>query len=376
MIKVKNDITSKQFFIFIVNCQVGTGIITLSNQLADEVGHDGWISTILGGIVCALIMLIEMLLLNRYSNKSIIDIDKVLYGKWIGGIFNILLIAYTFLGGCIIIRRFSDIVASQVLKETPALVSGFFIILPSLYLLCYGLTPICRVGCEAFAIITLTIIMYMIAAKDLSFTNLMPIGEAGVIPILKSVKTTIYTYLGFEIVTYMYPCIKDKENALKYAELAILAVTIFFSISVVVVTGVFGENLLKKLPTSLMFLSGIIEIPVVERIDLFFIILWMPLVACVARNFLFCTYYSLEKMFPMKKRILSILIMVILTILISRIPRNFAQTEMIVNVFSMYSVCINAFFIITFIVSIIKDKFTKKSNSAAVREEDKNEKVL
>lgn len=361
MIKVKNDITSKQFFVFIVTCQVGTGIITLSNQLADETGHDGWISTIIGGGVCALLMLSHMLLLKMHSNKSIIEIDKTLYGKWIGGAFNILLIAYTFLGGSIIIRRFSDIVASQVLKDTPPLVSGFFIIIPSLYLLYYGLTPICRVGCEVFFIITLTILMYFVAMGNLDYMNLLPIGEAGIMPILKSVKTTIYTYLGFEIVVFMYPCIKDKENAIKYAELAVLSVIIFFTISVVVVTGVFGENMVKRLPSSLMFLSGIINIPVVERIDLFFIILWMPLVACVARNFLFCTYYSIQKMFSIKRRNLMITLIVIATILISRIPRNFSETEKIVDIFSLYSVCINIFFILCFLVSIIKAKIIKKN---------------
>lgn len=362
MIKVKNDITSKQLFVFIVTCQVGTGIITLSNQLADETGHDGWISTIIGGGVCVLLMLLHMLLLKRYSNKSIIEIDKILYGKWIGGVFNILLIAYTFFGGCIIIRRFSDIVASQVLKDTPPLVSGFFIAIPSLYLLYYGLTPICRVGCEMFFIITLTIIMYLIAMGNMDFMNLLPIGELGIIPILKSVKTTIYTYLGFEIVVFMYPCVKDKENALKYAELAVLSVTIFFAVSVAVVTGVFGENMVKKLPTSLMFLSGIINIPVVERIDLFFIILWMPLVACVARNFLFCTYYSMGKMFSIKRRNLMITLLVIAAILISRIPRDFSETEKIVDMFSIYSLFINAFFILCLVISIAKDKIVKNCN--------------
>lgn len=361
MIKVKNDITSKQFFVFIVTCQVGTGIITLSNQLATKVGHDGWISTIIGGLVCALFMLSHMLFLKMHSNKSIIDINKTLYGKWIGGIFNILLIAYTFFGGSIIIRRIGDIIASQILKDTPSLVSGFFIIIPSLYLLYYGLTPICRISCEVFFIATLTILMYFVAMGNFDYMNLLPIGEAGIMPILKSVKTTIYTYLGFEIVVFMYPCIKDKENSLKYAELAILSVTIFFTVSVVVVTGVFGENMLKKLPSSLMFLSGIINIPVVERIDLFFIVLWLPLVACVGRNFLFCTYYSLERMFQIKRRNLIVTLMVVATILISRIPKNFSETEKIVNIFSLYSVCINIFFVLCFFISIVKDKIMKKN---------------
>ncbi|MFL0252691.1 GerAB/ArcD/ProY family transporter [Clostridium neuense] len=359
MIKVKNDITSKQFFVFVVTSEIGTGIITLPNQLAEKVGHDGWIPTLIGGMVCSLLVLIQLILLRKHSNKSIIQINKLLYGKWLGQMFNLLLIAYTFFGGCVIVRRIGDIVASEILKDTPSLVTGFFTIIPSLYLLYYGLTPICRVAHEFFFIVTVTVLMYVVALRDIDIMNLLPIGEAGMIPILKAVKTTVYTYIGFELVVYIYPCVKDKENALKYAELAVLVVTVFFTSTVALVTGVFGENMLKELPTSLIFLSGIINIPVIERIDLFFIILWIPLVACVARNFMFCTYYGLEKMFSAKKRNLKVTLLVLLTVLLSRIPKTFSETEKFVGVFSIYSLIIDAFFIVCFGISIIKDKLLK-----------------
>lgn len=363
MIKVKNDITSKQFFVFIVTSQIGTGIITLPNQLAGGAGHDGWIPTLIGGIICSLLILLQLILLKRYSNKSIIEINKILYGKWIGQLFNLFLIAYTFFGGCIIARRFGDIIASEILKDTPSLVSGFFTIIPSLYLLYYGLTPICRVGSEVFLVIVATILMYMVALGAMDFMHLLPIGEAGMLSIINSIKTTIYAYIGFELIVYIYPCIKDKENAIKYAELAVLAVTIFFTITVTLVTGVFGEDMLRRLPTSLMFLSGIISIPVIERIDLFFIILWIPLVACVTRNFIFCTYYSLGKMFSVKKTNLVITILVIMTILLSRIPRSFTEAEKFVKIFSIYSLSIDGFVVVCLVISIIKDKLLKnKSN--------------
>lgn len=359
MIKVKNDITSKQLFIFIVTCEIGTGIVTLPNQLAAKVGHDGWIPTLISGIISIFTMWIIMLLLKKYSDKSIFEINKLLYGKYIGGVFNVLLIIYTIFGACIILRRLADVVASQILKDTPSLVAGFFVMIPSAYLLYYGLTPICRVAYEVFFIISMTILIYLISFEDFDFMNLLPIGEAGVIPIMKTLKSTIYLYLGFELVAYIYPCVKDKENALKYAELAMLAVTIFFVITVVVVTGVFGENMLKRLNASLIFLSRIIDIPVIERIDLFFIILWLPLVACIIRNFIFSTYYGLEKIFAIKQRNIVITVIIIIVVLLSRIPTDFSQTEKFVDIFSIYALFVNAFLIICFIISLVKDKIVK-----------------
>lgn len=357
MIKVKNDITSKQFFVFIVTSQIGTGIITLPNQLAGKVGHDGWIPTLIGGIICSLLILVQLLLLKKYKDKCIIEINKKLYGKIIGQIFNLFLIVYVFYGSCIILRRIGDIISSEVLKATPSLVAGLFTMIPSLYLLYYGLTPICRVANEVFFIITITILMYIISLGNMDFMALLPIGEMGIMPILKTIDITIYTYIGFELIVFIYPCIKDKENAIKYGELAVLSVTIFFTLTVAVLTGVFGENMLKGLSSSLIFFSGIINIPVIERIDLFFIVMWLPLAACVVRNFMFCTYYSLEKMFSIKCRNLIITLLMLSSILVSRVPKTFSETEKVVNIFSIYSLIIDIFFIICFLFSIIKDKF-------------------
>ena len=116
--------------------------------------------------------------------------------------------------------------------------------------------------------------MYIIALSNMDFMTLLPIGEIGIMPILKTIEITIYTYIWFELIVFIYPCVKDKENAIKYGELAVLSVTIFFTLTVAVVTGVFGENMLKELSSSLLFFSGIINIPVIERIDLFFIIIF------------------------------------------------------------------------------------------------------
>lgn len=356
MIKVKNDITSKQFFVFIVTSQIGTGIITLPNQLAEKVGHDGWIATLIGGIICSLLILVQLLLLKRYEDKSIIEINKKLYGKTIGQIFNLFLVIYLFCGSSIILRRMGDIISAEVLRVTPSLIAGFFTMIPSLYLLYYGLTPICRVANEVFFIIAITILMYIISLGNIDFMTLLPIGEIGIMPILKTIDITIYTYIGFELIVFIYPCIKDKENAIKYGELAVLSVTIFFTVTVAVVTGVFGENMLKGLSSSLIFFSGIISIPVMERIDLFFVIIWLPLAACVVRNFMFCTYYSLEKMFSIKRRNLMIALLMLSSILVSRGPRTFSETEKVVDIFSIYSLIIDVFFIICFLFSIIKDK--------------------
>lgn len=51
------------------------------------------------------------------------------------------------------------------------------------------------------------------------------------------------------------------------------------------------------------------------------------------------------------------------TLISGRIPKSFLQTERFVDLFSIYAVFVNAFLIMCFIISIIKDKLISKDNT-------------
>jgi hypothetical protein len=89
-----NAVTSKQMALFTFVCQTGIGIITLPTALANEVGHDGWISVIITGFLAIIVAALIALLLKNNSGKGILDINKLVFGRVIGTILNILIFAY------------------------------------------------------------------------------------------------------------------------------------------------------------------------------------------------------------------------------------------------------------------------------------------
>src|SRR4051794_11483929 len=90
----RHDITSNQLMIYGISAQVGTGILLLPSSLAAEEGHDGWISTLLTGILSILLIIIIMELLKRCSNKSIYEINNLLYGKYLGWFLSFIIFLY------------------------------------------------------------------------------------------------------------------------------------------------------------------------------------------------------------------------------------------------------------------------------------------
>ena len=88
----RNQITAKQLGVFILSAQVGLGVIGLPSDLAKAVGHDGWISILSAGLLSTLVTIILIALLRRYSNQSIFEINRYLFGNILGQTINILLI--------------------------------------------------------------------------------------------------------------------------------------------------------------------------------------------------------------------------------------------------------------------------------------------
>ena len=130
----ENNITSGQLMGLIVSIQVGTGVLTLPSQLATTSGHDGWISVLVYGIIVTAIIFIMVRLMYRYNNKSIYEINKLLYGKYLGGLLNLFIVLYLWYSACLYLRSFTNILHIHLLRSSPSLILCIFTLIPTIYL--------------------------------------------------------------------------------------------------------------------------------------------------------------------------------------------------------------------------------------------------
>jgi spore germination protein (amino acid permease) len=352
----RQDITSVQLMAFTISGAIGVGILLLPSLLAEEVGHDGWISSLVGGFICLIVTVMIMLLLRRYINKSIFQINILLYGKIFGYILNLFFIVYLIFITGITLRIFEEVTNIIILKLTPALVTTVLIILPTIYATSKGLKVVCRFSVLLFIAYFILILSLLLAIHNLRFTYIMPIGKAGFIPIIKSMKVTIYSYLGFELATLIYPNVKDKEKALKYMVISIIFTTIFFTIVVSISTMLFGEIKLSMLVFPIYNIEQSITVPVLERLDTVFILFWFPTMGGTIRSYFFSLYYSISMLFNIKRKKLLLAIVTIIEIIISRIPENFEAIYRYSTYSGILGVIIISIIIITFFISLFKKK--------------------
>jgi len=357
----KENITSTQMIAFILSSQIGIGILTLPAKLAEKTGHDGWLSVIISVSICSLIITIMILLLRRYSDKSIIQINNILYGKYLGTFFNLYIILYLIFTTSLIFRSLVNIVQITALNFTPAILLSFIIIIPSIYLCIYGLQPICRYSMIIYFVIAITILFFLFVANNFKITFLMPLGESGLYKIIDSVKLSTISFIGFELVSIIYPHITDKGKILRKSLIANFITGLFYILIVLSTTALFGENFLKRLVYPLFSLSRTYNAPVFERLDLFYVSLWFPAMAGSTRMYLYSSNLAIRDLCKLQPKKKYIFLNVILIILLSRIPSNLLDVEKYSNFLSLISISIMVFIVFSYIFSFINKRGVNKN---------------
>jgi spore germination protein (amino acid permease) len=355
----KNNITSKQMALLTFVGQTGMGMITLPTLLAREVGHDGWLSLILTGIISVALGASIALLLNRYLDKPIYEINNYIFGKVIGMILNILLIIYLFLAAAASVRVFSVFLRITLLPNTPPLVIGPFVMLPSIYLVWCGLKYVVRFKYISVMGYVVSIIYLFMIYKFYRVSFLMPVGEAGFLKIAYGVKTGFFTFLGLELIAFVFPEITDKNNSMKWHIIAIILTTIFSIIILAASTALFGENFLKVQTIPLFNLARVYNAPIFERLDLYLIALWFVVMGCSMRAYMFAAYYSLEKVFKLKDTRGNVLLFFAVLIFLSRIPKDINEVFIFRQIISLVGVCVYLFLVLCLCLSYVRTKGVK-----------------
>ncbi len=357
----QNQITSSQLMGLLISIQLGTVTLSLPAYLAITSGHDGWISILLFGIIITGLIALVIKLMNKYGNKSIYEINTFLYGKYLGGLLNLLIVLYLWYSACLYLRSYTNILHVHLLRLTPNLVLCIFVLIPTYYLVWYGLKYVARYTFMIYISLFICCVLFLLVFKALRLTFIMPIGESGVEGIKASFSPCIYAFLGYEVISVVYPEITNKQKAMKYSLCSNIITTIFFTILVLVTTSFFGEELLKKCMYPLVELSSSYRAPVLERIDLIFVAFWIPAMAMATRGYFCIAYYSLHKLLNLKKKAIYLIVFTAITILLSNLPKSNSQLDIHNNVMVIWGTAFSIFLTICYLFSFIRKKEAKPS---------------
>lgn len=352
----KHEISSKQLMIFIISSQTGLGIVSLPSTLAEEVGHDGWISILLSGILSIFAVYIILSLLKRYSDKSIFQINILLYGRILGTFLNLVLFAYLCATAGITSRMINEIIKITVLRSTPPLALSALLLIPTTYVCLKGFKVLSRLSSLSYISYFTVSVFFLISLGKAKLSFIEPIGLAGIPKIMKGMFFTSFSYLGFELSTVVYPHIIDKNEATKYAVFANVFTTLFFTIIVFLLTILAGEKSLEHSTFPLFNIATSIRIPVVERADIFIIMAWFPLMGNVGRAYFTSSYHFIRLIFKVDEEKVPLLLFCTLIIIIGRIPKDLTDVSKLMNMVGITGVGVIIYLVLSYVFSFINKK--------------------
>ncbi len=353
-----NNIKSFQLALIIFVSQTGITVLTLPTHLSKDTGHDGWISLIITAVLIIIFSMLIALLLKRYYDKGIYDINHYLFGKVVGTCINALLVLYmtaATASGC---SLFNYIIRSTLLQQTPSWVLTPLLTIPSFYLVWYGLKSMSRFFFLTLISYFVVDIFLVLLYKEFRPTFLLPVGEAGIGRILTGMRSGFFAFSGFELIAFFYPYITDRKKVTKWYVGASLASLVFLLAAVAASVAIMGQNFLNVLSAPFFRLARLYNASVFERVDIYIIAIWFIPMACSLRNYIFGSFDGAMKVFGLKKTKLLFFIFFVVIQLLAHLPRDTNQMIFFFELTKLIGAGTGMFFVLCLFLSFIRKKGT------------------
>lgn len=222
------------------------GVIINPSAIARQ---DAWIVHILAWASSFGLLTIYLTIARLNPNKTLVQILKNTFGKYIGGLISLLYIWYFIHLAAIVTLSFGGFAAITVYTQTP----GIFINICSGLVLIYGL----RSGLEVIAravevtipmVLVLMVLITLIMIPDFNINNILPMMKQGMTPIMKGLFSNVTFPFGELVVFLMiFPFVNKKSQIHKYSYIGLGIIGFITLLTIVRDLMILGPDMVYRL---------------------------------------------------------------------------------------------------------------------------------
>lgn len=256
----------------------GSAVLIIPSALATFAKSNAWISTLLGLLLGLLLVLLYTKIAAIYPEKTFIELNKVVFGKWIGTIISILFLFPTFLLTAGILREIGDFFTTQVMIETPIHAIHILTLIVAIYCIRSGLEVIARTGEVFFPWIVLFLVVLVIfLLPEMKLENLIPNFAKG----LGSTLGAIYPYISIpycQLIVFLMilPHVNNAPKARKFFFIGVIFASLGITLITVMCLGVLGHDFTGRNMYPTYVLGKMISIgEFIERVEVLVAISWI-----------------------------------------------------------------------------------------------------
>ncbi|MFD0588833.1 endospore germination permease [Paenibacillus sp. GCM10027627] len=269
------QLSFRQFVLYIYKTQIGIGILTLPRDLADLAGTDGWLSLIIGWLVTLTASFLIIQIMKKNPDMTLYDLLPHLFGKWMGKSISLVWIGYTGLTAGYILFSSIFIIQTWIMRNTSHIILIAAFLLP-IYMIARSRFQVQGRYAEFVYISTIWMPPFLLfSLNEAHLLNLLPILKEGIMPILKAVRVTLTSFLGFELVFFLYPFLKDKSKAFSGVVIASSLSLFLYLVVVFISFAYFSEGELHFYLWPTLQLLKSVALPFVERFEIVFLAFYL-----------------------------------------------------------------------------------------------------
>ena len=265
------QLSRTQFFFLLIHSQTGLVVLTLPYVLGNETGHDGWITVLISALIVQLLAYFLFVILKKYPDKTLYDVTIEVFGTFLGKCLNIIIILYYLSASLYQAYHCTSILKLWYYYRTPFWALLLLFIIVGTYILMSDLQSIGQFMTLAIAVIIFMLLLLMFNLKSLNYQYLLPIGEEGILSILKASRSGTWAFSGFEVFLFLHPFVMtSQKKKMRTISASIWAVACLYLLATIIVFMYF-PNASKNIANSVVYYIIPIHSTAIVRIEVFFI---------------------------------------------------------------------------------------------------------
>jgi len=365
MMDRQDKLSNLQILILISSTIIGVGVLSLPRSATEKVLVDGGLATFLAGMVAVLLTLVLTLLSYRFPQKTIVEFSGLLIGRVPAFFFVLLIIGYTTIVSGVVLRIFADSLKILLLENTPLEIIMVTMLILVIYLIQNGISAIAKI-CETFfpLIIVALGLVILLNYPEFRPIELRPMLSKGVLPVLKGLPNLLLSFLGFEIVLFLFPFVKEikPKKTMIFTLVGTLIPTIVYTFLVFVAIGVYGVNTITKLTYPTVSLAKNIHFPgdFAERFDIFFMIFWILAAFTSLAVYYYISIFATARLFRLRNYRPFIFILLPGIYLLGILPQNLIHIERLAQLSTYMGSAVIGISLLLYLIALIRRKGATK----------------
>lgn len=303
-LKVKPHLQIPAFYLFFIvtSIQTGVGILGVPKYIFSQARQDSWLSILIAFVYILLVVAVIFAILKQYDNADIFGIQVDIFGKWFGKLLGLVYITFFFTELLSVLLTYIKMIQIFIYPTIPAYTMSIILISIVVYSVLGGIRVVVGVVFIFFFLSAWVFFLLYDPIMRMEYTHFLPMFQASFPELLHGARETSYTFLGIEILFFIYPFVQNKDKAKPPVYLAVSYTTLIVFIMTVISIGYYSTHDFEKMDWPVLTLFKSVSFTFIERFDYLVVVEWMMISLTTLILLMWIITYGMKRLYTVRKK--------------------------------------------------------------------------